>query len=897
MKKSLKKISKITLSLFLFLAVGFLLSSSNNFNIFNYKTYTVSAQVNADAIGIRVIPNPGHLDPQVWYNRNFFTGSPSRMKVDGYEAIRDGRSVYVNVGNEINPTTLETYIYIISYNQDVEPVTVAIYEQMLDNWKFNTNINDFGICGISSIICKSNEECSSDYECLNDKCAFPAGDEPACHIDPDCPDGIFCNSQKARVTRDVKRLAELTLIEERLAEYRNAKGQYPVLSSGSYLPYKTISTWPSWQDELGRMLGMAIPVDPVNALGDCGSDNYSPVTCWDKDAISFAGDLVTTPYDFLGGRIYFYNTTDPYNYELCAAMETAGSPYTNLDSSACSSLSIANGAPNLTVGALNGHPSSPFTAYAAYSDPEGDAYNVSSLGITAISAWGGAPLSLTASTSNLLKIYTPSADLTVGSYDFSITVADIYGATTIRTITINLGNQTPVIDLSSCSTVNAINQFYSCDFNMFDPDGDTIMPTLVTPLPAGIVVDFASSTISGIPTAAGTFPVTITVSDFFSTATGTYQLMIANKVCGDGILDNPIPNDFGVIETCDGPGGGTGPNDQYGCSANCLSWQGGYCGDSATQYLEGEQCDYNLTPANVNAMRNVISYWQGSTTPIDRLPIYRIRNIYQDNASTRCQNDCTFACSLADLTTDTDADIYNQCFDNCPGMSNIGQFDADQDNVGDLCDLCYSYNGACVELEVAQGAWSTTIVPYVGQRNSEDFYCYSGNCNACTDADPYTLCSTAAASSNMTAYEITSSDRSEIFAYIDSSNPFAPMLSLGFVHDIPSDIGGGRAFFDFSGNGWTSATISVQDDNASEFSKTLVPPGRWTWMSCCTDGGMIDVDYLNNGWNLTISPNPGFTSNDGGTTVEWFAKEPGGVLSGTTLPSTSTPVTITYIPN
>jgi hypothetical protein len=164
MNNPLKKISKIILSLFLFIAVGFLLSSSNNFNIFNYKTYTVSAQVNADAIGIRVIPNPGHLDPEVWYRRNYFTGSPSRMKVDGYEAIRDGRSVYVNVGNEIDSVTLETYIYIISYNQDVEPVTVAIYEQMLDNWKFNTNIDDVGNCTISSIVCKNNEECASEYE-------------------------------------------------------------------------------------------------------------------------------------------------------------------------------------------------------------------------------------------------------------------------------------------------------------------------------------------------------------------------------------------------------------------------------------------------------------------------------------------------------------------------------------------------------------------------------------------------------------------------------------------------------------------------------------------------------------------------------------------------------------
>ncbi len=702
----------------------------------------------------------------------------------------------------------------------------------------------------------------------------------------------------------MKRLSELTLIEERLAEYRNANGQYPVLSSGSYLPYKTLSVWPSWQDELGRMLGGAIPVDPVNALGICSTlepDRYSPVTCWDKETISFAGDLVNSPYVFLGGRIYFYNTTDPYNYELCAAMETAGAPYTNLDSNACSALSTSNSAPNLTVGALNGHPNSSFEAFINYSDPEGDAIGAST--ITAISPWGGTNLTIAPSSTNLLRIYTPTTDSNVGSYNFNITVEDIYGNSTPRSITINLGNQAPVLDLSSCSTVNAISQSYLCNFNYFDPEGDTftVESSTTTPAGSGLSVDFASSTISGTTNNSGSYNIEIEIEDEFgANNTKSYTLNVYDEICGDGIIQTP--NDFFVNEVCDGPGGGTGPNDQYGCAANCLSWQGGYCGDSATQYLEGEECDYNLTAANVNAMRSVISYWQGSTTPINRLPIYRIRDIYQDDVNTRCQNDCTFACGATAIATSSlDSDIYNDCFDNCPNMSNIGQFDADQDNVGDLCDPCYSYNGSCVELTVQQGAWSRTIVPYVGQRSSEDFYCYAGNCNACTDGDPYTLCSIAGASSNMTAYEITSSDRSEIFAYIDAPNPLAPMLSLGFVHDAPSDVGGGRAFFDFSGSGWTSATISAKDDDPVppqwEFDKILSPPGHWTWLSCCTDGGMIDIDYLNNGWSLTMTPNPGFTPNDGGTTLEWFAKKPGGVLSGESLPSTSTPVTITYNPN
>jgi len=121
------------------------------------------------------------------------------------------------------------------------------------------------------------------------------------------------------------------------------------------------------------------------------------------------------------------------------------------------------------------------------------------------------------------------------------------------------------------------------------------------------------------------------------------------------------------------------------------------------------------------------------------------------------------------------------------------------------------------------------------------------------------------------------------------------MLSVGFVHDQVADSGGGSADFSFSGTGWNMGTISVSDD-AGEFDKSATP-GDWHWLDCCTDGGMIDVNYLNVGWDLTVTPNSGFTYSATGTISQWFAKEPGDILSGTALLSTSTAVIITYIPN
>ena len=69
-------------------------------------------------------------------------GSPQSLVVDGYEAVRDGRSVYVNAANIGVDDRLYTNIYIISYNQEAEDATVDIFGQILEHWKFNSNIPD-----------------------------------------------------------------------------------------------------------------------------------------------------------------------------------------------------------------------------------------------------------------------------------------------------------------------------------------------------------------------------------------------------------------------------------------------------------------------------------------------------------------------------------------------------------------------------------------------------------------------------------------------------------------------------------------------------------------------------------------------------------------------------------
>jgi len=233
-----------------------------------------------DAIAIRVIPNPSHYSAQRWYSQQGFTGSPQSLTVDGYEAVRDGRTVYVNVAN-IASDQLFTNIYLISYNQEAELTTIDIFGQILNHWKFNTNITDTGYCSQTTAT--------------------------ACLADADCPANEYCTSEKSNIIRDTKRLADLAEIKLLLEGYKETHGHYPILASGTYLPYITVSTWPSWQEVLAQELATTLPVDPINKLGDC--PGYDEITCWNQETKKFA-DPTPDDADFnlpAGSQAYFYH--------------------------------------------------------------------------------------------------------------------------------------------------------------------------------------------------------------------------------------------------------------------------------------------------------------------------------------------------------------------------------------------------------------------------------------------------------------------------------------------------------------------------------------------------------------------------------------------------------------
>jgi len=243
--------------------------------------YSRAQDGGSDAIAVRIIPNPNHYSISRWYSAQGFTGSPQALIVDGYEAIRDGRTVYVNAAN-IDPAgkMIYTNIYLISYNQDPAPNTTDILGQIISHWKFNDNItgNIFPLpsCSISSLNCASDSDCGQGQTCASagpsaGSCVLTATKN--CLTDSECPAHFFCDSLKAKVTRDIKRVGRLEELREALANFKRTNSRYPSLAAGTYIPSNSLSVWPSWNQSLLSALAVGQSLtDPINKIGNCRVD-------------------------------------------------------------------------------------------------------------------------------------------------------------------------------------------------------------------------------------------------------------------------------------------------------------------------------------------------------------------------------------------------------------------------------------------------------------------------------------------------------------------------------------------------------------------------------------------------------------------------------------------------
>ena len=80
-------------------------------------------------------------------------GAPQSTIVDGFQAVRDGRTVYVGATNLANTgDDLYSNLYLISYNQGASSQTQEIFNRILDRnqqqgvWSFNADFSNHRIC-------------------------------------------------------------------------------------------------------------------------------------------------------------------------------------------------------------------------------------------------------------------------------------------------------------------------------------------------------------------------------------------------------------------------------------------------------------------------------------------------------------------------------------------------------------------------------------------------------------------------------------------------------------------------------------------------------------------------------------------------------------------------------
>ncbi|MBI4437936.1 Ig-like domain-containing protein [Candidatus Uhrbacteria bacterium] len=303
----------------------------------------------SDAIGVRVIPNEDYLSPGAWVEAAEFTGTFGETELDGYAAVESGTTLYAAAANQ-SGTTIYPNIYVVSYNDNAGEDAKDIFSEILENWKFNANdddVTDVNFCsdGTDYVTTDDGEYLSCDWDgdcaetCEDSVCSLTG---EACSTDADCElasGAGVCDAEKAKLTRDMRRLTDLTDLTATLQSYGEQNAHcavttdqscdsdaecpgtedcllgFPDVQSGTFVPALTNSAWGSWNSAFANALATTPPTDPTNAFYACDEDGYDAASCWNGEAGTFI-----CPDN---SHVYGYQSSGGIAYTLYAQMETS----------------------------------------------------------------------------------------------------------------------------------------------------------------------------------------------------------------------------------------------------------------------------------------------------------------------------------------------------------------------------------------------------------------------------------------------------------------------------------------------------------------------------------------------------------------------------------------------
>ncbi|MBI5370044.1 VWA domain-containing protein [Candidatus Uhrbacteria bacterium] len=310
-----------------------------------------------DAIGVRVFQNPNYLSPAAWFKSQKFTGAFGPIQMDGYEGIQSGNTAYVAAANE-HGVVLYPNIYVISYNPSAGSDARAIFEEILKNWRFNANTNEVSnvnLCRIGNKYIKDDSEnyvaCSWDGDCVealvDGQCTVSHLKEEALALCPLAPEKkALCDSDKAKIQRDMKRLTDITQqvttldayggknrhcsvtktqscsVNEQCPGTEKCVAGYPTIKQGTFVPAMSVSKWGSWNASFSNELGSAVPIDPLNVFWrSCSTlgPKYDPATCFN----SMEGKFVCPNQS----HVYAYQNKGGEAYTLFTQLEFIGAPW------------------------------------------------------------------------------------------------------------------------------------------------------------------------------------------------------------------------------------------------------------------------------------------------------------------------------------------------------------------------------------------------------------------------------------------------------------------------------------------------------------------------------------------------------------------------------------------